>query len=76
MEAMSASKVNRSSFGFLIGASLARMGVTADAWTFLGARVFARPTLIVRAGYRAASRRVGSSLLEASSLAGQSEIVV
>ena len=53
-------------------ASLAQMGVTADAWKFLGARVFPRPTLIVRAGYRAASRRVVLSLLEPSSLAGQS----
>jgi hypothetical protein len=53
-------------------ASLAQMGVTADALKLLGARVFPRPTLIVRAGYRAASRRVVLSLLEPSSLAGQS----
>ena len=76
MEAMSASNVNRSSFGCLTGVSFAWLGEMVDACKFPGARVFARPALIVRAGHRAASRRVGSSLLEASSLAGQSEFVV
>ena len=53
-------------------ASLAQMGVTADAWKFLGASVFVRPGLFGQARHCAASRRVVLSLLEPSSLAGQS----
>ena len=46
-------------------ASLAQMGVTADAWKFLGARVFVRPGLFGHARHCAASPPGGLKLIRA-----------
>ena len=46
-------------------ASLAQMGVTADAWKFLGASVFVRPGLFGQARHCAASPPGGLKLIRA-----------